>query len=307
MAETKRGKCFLCSEEKELRNSHIIPKFMTKQIREHPSRVYIIDNGLEIKQDTIKYYMLCDECEGKFNKLETYFSKDIVKNYKNKSIKYSDKLYIFILSVIWRIMEFRIATVEQYEKRRYEEALSIKNTIRTFLHIGENLEYQEVYMFILDSGKEFDFTMLASRKKIKNITYSIYGRFTNNSNVIRTDCQKDSATNYSLIQKMPFTIEKFPFSYFNVFHDDDHKILFVVVEQFIFCFNLLGESLNFPEQSKIVPKGGIWEDVQFPSKINEYLNRYGEEVNLDTECSEEEIGNILTCLKKKGIITARPH
>lgn len=275
---------------------------MTKKIREHPSTVYIVDIETIKAQDTIKCYMLCDECEAKFNLLETNFSKDIVKKYDQDRIKYSDRLYLFVLSVFWRVMEYRIITLKREEKRRHELALAIKDSLRSFLHDGTPLQDQEIYMFILNNRKNYDFKVLASRKKIESFTYSIYGRFSSKDVPVLADCQKDSATNYSLTLKLPFSVDEFPFSYFNILHDGDKMIFFLIVEQFIFCLNLAKQKLDFPDVAKINPLGGIWEDIQFPSVVNDFLDKFGDEVNNDTECTDEGIRHIMACLKHKRII-----
>lgn len=301
MKKNKFCKCFLCQEEDDLMNSHIIPKFMAKKIREPPSRVYIVDHETKISQDTIKCYMLCKKCEKKFSILERRFSEDIVKKCDQNKIKYSNSVYLFLLSVIWRLMEYRIVTLKGEEKRRYELALTIKDSLRSFLHDGTPLPEQEIYMFILNSHKNYDFKILQSRKKIGSFTYSIYIRFCS-KDIPMQDCQKDSATNYSLTYKSLISVDDFPFSNFDIYDDAHKMIFFFIVEEFIFCLKIKGEKLDFPDGSKINPVGGIWEDIQFPSIINDFLDRFGEKMTIGKECTDEDIAHITTCLKHKGII-----
>ena len=85
-------------------------------------------------------------------------------------------------------------------------------------------------------------------------------------------------------------------------HDGDKRIFFLIVEQFIFCLNLAKQKLDFPDGAKINPLGGTWEDIQFPSVVNDFLDKFGDEVNNDTECTEEGIAHIIACLKHKRII-----
>lgn len=306
----KEGQCFLCLEQTSICDSHIIPKCMTKNIRKDHSRVYTVDDEysgkLSIGQDTIKCYMLCKTCEGKFGKLETGFSKDVIKKSHDLNIKYSCKLYEFLLSVFWRIMEYRIITAQNGNKR-YGKIFHLKERIRLFLHKNVKIEELEMYMFILDDRKTFDFKVLTGRRKINNITYSVYSRFVNGCSAKGIDCSKDSATNYSLSVKVPFSTEKFSFLYFDFFYDDGCEKLFVIAEKFIFCLNLSNKKLNFPECSRIKYDNGVWNNVQFPCVFNDYLNKYGNMVNLDCGCEDQAIFCMLYCLKKEGIISVVPH
>ncbi len=82
------AQCKLCLQERELRNSHIIPEFMYTPIYDkEPKRYYEIIGGDEdltskIQQKGVREYLLCDECEGKFSKNERYADENL--NGKNK-------------------------------------------------------------------------------------------------------------------------------------------------------------------------------------------------------------------------------
>ena len=105
--------CRLCLREKTLKKSHIVPKLFYKILKERsPVRNTRIRYSLEPNkplQDGEKRPFLCEECEIKLSKYETYFSKnysDLLS--KNSNILFktdSDELRYFILSVAWRILQ----------------------------------------------------------------------------------------------------------------------------------------------------------------------------------------------------------
>lgn len=73
------GECALCQEKKELRSSHIIPKFFLKEYerrikRKHPTRDKVFlrrfDNPNQREQDIEKQNLLCQDCESLFAKYE---------------------------------------------------------------------------------------------------------------------------------------------------------------------------------------------------------------------------------------------
>lgn len=115
------GICKLCLEEKELFNSHIIPKFAYKYVYDYskggrkishytPS----LSNDLiqTSKQQGYKESLLCNNCESKFNFWETYVSKMLKKSLTNFAIDNEDILYkieidyikfkLFFMSILWR-------------------------------------------------------------------------------------------------------------------------------------------------------------------------------------------------------------
>lgn len=304
MKKNTVGKCLLCQKKSELQESHIVPKFMTKKIRQSPAQVYIVDldKKLNIKQDTLKYPMLCRECEGIFNRLETYFSKDIKSRYGSYELNYSDQLYPFILSIFWRLMEYSIIITNGEERQNSKKLFHLREAIRDFLFEGKSLPVQQIYLFTLNNKKKFDFSLLTSRLNKNGYTYSVYQRFTNKPNIPQADCEKDTATNFSMTLKSPLSVEDFPFSYYSIMFTKDYRDIFmVIVEQYIFCFELSNNELHFPNESKIDPNGGKWADVELPGEINEFLNKFGLEAYHGQRCTSHEMNLIFTCLKTKGI------
>ena len=106
--ESVVGTCALCKRKDViLELSHIIPKFVTRRII-NKSVTEFMRNPLEPNQriqDGDKMYLLCGECEDRFQTSETLFANKVFHPYKNnnqQTFKYEDWLTYFIISVNWR-------------------------------------------------------------------------------------------------------------------------------------------------------------------------------------------------------------
>lgn len=108
------NKCKLCGLEKTLRKSHIIPKFVTRYLKETSLTGYLrtSENINRRVQDGIKLPLLCNDCEQKFSKWESQFAAHIFLLH-NKSIslgkgiikiEYDSVLIKFVISLFWRIV-----------------------------------------------------------------------------------------------------------------------------------------------------------------------------------------------------------
>lgn len=105
------GVCKLCSNQRELCYSHIIPEFMYKALYSNNHKFNGIqpDGSVSKLQKGLREYLLCADCEGKLNKYETYssilFRRLIKENFKGEvlceSIDYK-QLKLFLLSILWR-------------------------------------------------------------------------------------------------------------------------------------------------------------------------------------------------------------
>lgn len=100
------GRCALCHNEKELRESHIIPKFVIRYLKKTSiGNIRVANNPNKPVQDGEKHYLLCGDCEGRFNSAETPFSKRIFYPYIEQNqdeFHYEEWLHYFITSVSWR-------------------------------------------------------------------------------------------------------------------------------------------------------------------------------------------------------------
>lgn len=68
--------CRLCQEDRELRNSHIVPEFLYRELYNPKHQLMGIDgqgaNGWALLQKGLREYLFCDSCEQHFN---DYFEK----------------------------------------------------------------------------------------------------------------------------------------------------------------------------------------------------------------------------------------
>lgn len=101
--------CSLCLQEKNLRESHIIPKFVGKWLKETGTGYLVsAEDGSKRVQDIIKLHLLCNDCEEKFSKLEKYFADKIFFPFHKDKIRtfdYNENLQSFIISLSWRALK----------------------------------------------------------------------------------------------------------------------------------------------------------------------------------------------------------
>ncbi|WP_071396599.1 hypothetical protein [Bacillus tuaregi] len=113
---TAIGRCLLCEEQKELKGSHIIPKFIGKWLKNTSATGYLrqTSNADKRQQDISKLPLLCNECEQLFSKYEKMFSEKIFKPFQDggKNFNYDIWLLKFVISVQWRIIATQKHTAE---------------------------------------------------------------------------------------------------------------------------------------------------------------------------------------------------
>ena len=69
--------CALCREERELRRSHILPEFAYRPTYDDSHTALLFEADIErkgIRRRGYWDYLLCDECEGKVGRWESYFA-----------------------------------------------------------------------------------------------------------------------------------------------------------------------------------------------------------------------------------------
>jgi len=104
------GRCAFCGDEDvSILESHIIPKFVFKWIKDTSPTPYFrrSDNVNRREQDGLKEYLLCEICEQNFSALESDFSENFFKkiaNYQKQSseVLVSESMRLFVLSIFWR-------------------------------------------------------------------------------------------------------------------------------------------------------------------------------------------------------------
>lgn len=137
------GECRLCGQQKKLCNSHIIPGFVGKWIKETSVTGYLRQavNPNVRRQDMFKEYLFCENCEKLF--CETEFSSKVFYPYVNheldkwgrakgelKTIDYTEWLLRFVISVQFR----QLITISPEEEKElgHEQVSILRNLIPTW-------------------------------------------------------------------------------------------------------------------------------------------------------------------------------
>jgi len=148
------GICKLCLENKELRESHIIPDFTGKWIKNTSvtGKLRSSDSVNKRIQNLIKVKLLCDDCESIFQKYEKYFSENIFKpflNFYTPKFKYDEKLIKFIVSLSWRILIFSMPKVNWKSDEHKIAAEKSEKVWRDFLYKNKDIGNYEQHLFLL--------------------------------------------------------------------------------------------------------------------------------------------------------------
>lgn len=109
------GKCRLCGNTCELKDSHIIPKFVYDWMKKTGTGyIRCINNINKRLQDGFTQELLCHDCEELFSIREKYFNEHIFHKYLNKqdrgNYKYNENCFYFCISILWRVI---ISTSEE--------------------------------------------------------------------------------------------------------------------------------------------------------------------------------------------------
>lgn len=101
--------CHLCGQHALLKDSHIIPKFVFKWLKETGSGYLRGGINFNIRvQDGPSYQMLCADCEQSFGNEETYFASRVfypIVNDNAHEFVYDSRLSRFVVSVVWRLLK----------------------------------------------------------------------------------------------------------------------------------------------------------------------------------------------------------
>ncbi len=134
------SKCKLCQRACDVQNSHIIPKFVGKWLKETSATGYFmtfdVDGQAKRSQDIEKKPLLCKKCESILNDFETYFANNIFYPFKKgmlKSIPINEKISKFAVSVslrvLWVLRENQDSLAFKWEK----ELLQLEKEWREYI------------------------------------------------------------------------------------------------------------------------------------------------------------------------------
>jgi len=103
--------CRLCGATKELQESHILPGFVYRWMKETSATGYLRfgeQPNLRV-QDGVKVPLLCADCEQRFNQWETQFANRIfhpMTQSNTRRASYGPWLLLFCASVSWRVLVY---------------------------------------------------------------------------------------------------------------------------------------------------------------------------------------------------------
>ncbi|MBI5805811.1 hypothetical protein HZA73_07175 [candidate division TA06 bacterium] len=130
--------CALCLNPALLSNSHLIPSFVFRWIKDTSATGYLrlLENPNIRRQDGLKDYLLCQQCESIFNKYETPFASNIFYPYVNNalspegigvgkpvSFKYDNWLLYFAISLQWRHLVTSKLRKEDYDNVEFYKTI----------------------------------------------------------------------------------------------------------------------------------------------------------------------------------------
>lgn len=105
-----RGYCRLCKQETELAESHIVPSFVYRWLKESSVTGHFRFGETVNRrvQDGIKTYLLCSDCEKLFGVWENAFAQEIfVPLHEGRKVSaYGPWLLKFCVSISWRILTY---------------------------------------------------------------------------------------------------------------------------------------------------------------------------------------------------------
>lgn len=153
-----KNKCALCSKEAELRESHIIPRFVFRWFTDTggPVRTNRAPN-LRV-QDTPKEHLLCSDCEELFSGWEKPFCEELFLPVHSDPrtatpIRYGGWALKFAISVSWRVLlyYYQLHDLSHFSEKQRETALEALEVWRGFL-LGElpNPGQFEQHLIIVD-------------------------------------------------------------------------------------------------------------------------------------------------------------
>lgn len=164
----KSGICALCKRDRILKESHIIPKFIGKWLKQTSVTGYF-RNTLEPNrraQDITKQELLCGECEQKFSNFEKQFAEKIFKPFHEgcQSFTYDEWLIKAIISIQWRIILNRKDTISGMSEELLHHLDISQELFRQYLN-DEREDYGDYshHIFFLDTIESLESDIFGDR------------------------------------------------------------------------------------------------------------------------------------------------
>jgi len=153
-----QGICKLCKTNGTLKESHFIPKFIGKWVKQTSITGYIRDKNQIHKraQDIAKEYWLCGSCESLFSGWEREFANKVFYPFVDKDVSvaaYDDWMPKFCASLSWRTLSYIRSKNNRNERSpEYNEHcdLAEEHLGKYLLGTESNLHQYEQHVFPLE-------------------------------------------------------------------------------------------------------------------------------------------------------------
>ena len=150
--------CALCGRSGDLQESHIIPKFVGKWIKDTSATGFLASaTDGERLQDLPTIRMLCSDCELRFSKLEKSFADKIFHPFHKSNdirLEYGSWLEPFAVSLGWRVLTAGYEAVSLQHPSFYSQMAHAEATWREFLlDDKQTVSPYESHILFLDSVK----------------------------------------------------------------------------------------------------------------------------------------------------------
>lgn len=162
--------CKLCNSEEQV-DSHILPKFIFRWLKKTGTgRLRSTENINVPREDGIKKKFLCETCEKKFSKTETYFANRVFYPLINENMEvfeYDNRLQYFIISLFWRTLKDSLYKDVEGTKWCNTLLIAEKEWKNYLLNDEQLLNFNEIQCIagvdIIEGKQSNDFVMYMSR------------------------------------------------------------------------------------------------------------------------------------------------
>ncbi|MEO5914334.1 MAG: SEC-C domain-containing protein [Luteolibacter sp.] len=149
-----KGICRLCEQDADLQESHIIPKFAIRWMKDTGTGYFrrIANPNIRL-QDGAKMRLLCRECEQRFSEPESYFASKLFRPFLSgqRRVNYDSRLAYFVVSLLWRALQRnRNEALETTFSRHEELFLAEKEWREYLLGRGSLTRFNHFHIFIAD-------------------------------------------------------------------------------------------------------------------------------------------------------------
>lgn len=149
--------CKLCHNKSKLEQSHIIPQFLYKWLKETSATGYLRfgRNINKRAQDGFKENLLCSNCEYLLNKWETDFANKIfypLVNKKNSFFEYGSWFLKFVVSLSWRSLIYnkKIGLLHFTDIQKQESDLALEVWRKYLLGDIKHLDKYQQHVIPID-------------------------------------------------------------------------------------------------------------------------------------------------------------